>query len=249
MSSNNPFGLIGRTVLVTGASSGIGEATAICAANAGAKIIATARNLERLTKTVSSLPGHEHRQIVADLNQSDELVTLVDSIESLDGVVLCAGINEVVPLKFATYKKISSIFETNFFSQVELLRLLVKKKKLNQNASVIAISSIGGIDTFSIGQAAYGASKAALLSWMKYAAKELSANKIRVNCILAGHINTPMNERVAFTTEQLEAYKNTIPMKRFGEPDDIANGVVYLLSDAASWVTGSALKIDGGSTL
>ncbi len=249
MTSNNPFGLDGKNVLITGASSGIGEATALSVAGAGAVVIATARNKERLSGTLSRLQGNNHRQIVADLNETCDLEQLADAIETLDGVVLCAGINEAAPLKFATRKKISSIFETNFFAQIELLRLLVKKKKLNQNASVVAISSIGGIESFSIGQAAYGASKAALLSWMKFAAKELSGNKIRVNCILPGHINTPMNDRIAFTEEQLDAYRDTIPLKRFGEPDDVANGIVYLLSDAASWVTGTALKIDGGSTL
>lgn len=249
MTIDTPFALGGKTVLVTGASSGIGEATALCVADAGAVVIATARNQERLSKTISNLSGNNHHQIVADLNEPTELEQLVDSIETIDGAVLCAGINEAVPIKFATRKKIASIFETNLFSQIELLRLLVKKKKLNPNASIVAISSIGGVDTFSIGQGAYGASKAALLSWMKFAAKELSGNKIRVNCILPGHINTPMNDRIAFTEDQLNSYRNTIPLKRFGEPKDVANGVVYLLSDASSWVTGTTLKIDGGSTL
>ena len=166
----------------------------------------------------------------------------------LDGIVLCAGVNLTLPIGFFTRKKVDSIFDTNFFSQIELLRLLIKKKLLKGGASVVAISSIGGNSTFTPGATAYGASKAALLSWMKTAAKEL-APRIRVNCICPGQVNTPMNDNTEISEEQYEAYKNSIPMKRFGEAEEIANGAMYLLSDAASWVTGTSLVIDGGTTL
>ena len=128
------------------------------------------------------------------------------------------------------------------------MRLAVKKKILNEDASIVALSSIGGNATFSPGAAAYGASKAALLSWMKTAAKEF-APKYRINSVCPGQVNTPMNVGGDITVEQYETYRESIPMKRFGEPEELAYGVIYLLSDASRWVTGMALTIDGGTTL
>lgn len=244
----NPFSLKERKILVTGATSGIGAATAVACANAGADVIVSGRNTERLEEIKGRIPTNT-MAIMADITDEQSLSILIEELPIVDGVVLCAGVNEVCPIRFATRKKIDAIFETNLFAQIDFLRLLIKKKKFSDNASVVAISSIGGNEVFSIGQAAYGASKAALLSWMKYAAKEMAPSGIRINCILPGHIETPMNDKLSFSAEQLESYKQTIPLKRFGQPDDIANGVVYLLSNASSWMTGTALKIDGGSTL
>ena len=153
-----------------------------------------------------------------------------------------------LPVQFATRKKIASIFETNFFSQAELLRLLLKKKKLTDGASVVAISSIGGNRSFNVGIAPYGASKAALLSWMKTVAKEL-APRIRVNCVLPGQVNTPMTSNTELSEEQYESYKQTVPMKRFAETSDITPAIIFLLSDASSYITGAEIVIDGGVTL
>lgn len=245
----SPFSLEGKTILITGATSGIGKTAAIKCAQAGANVIATGRNERRLNEIINLIGEKKCLGIAADLTQDSDICSILEKIPEINGLVLCAGINETSPIKFATRKKIDRIFEVNFFSQIELLRLLMKKKKLSSGTSVVAISSIGGNEAFSIGQAAYGASKAALLSWVRYSAKELSSYAIRVNAILPGHIETPMNENIGFTEEQLESYKMTIPLKRFGQPEDIANGIIYLLSDASAWITGTALKIDGGSTL
>jgi NAD(P)-dependent dehydrogenase (short-subunit alcohol dehydrogenase family) len=239
------FSIEKKTILVTGATSGIGNSTATECAKCGAIVIATGRNEQKL----ATLEHQVSQCIVADLTDEDSVSKLIEALPQLDGVVLCAGVNNVFPTQFATRKKIDSVMETNFYAQVELLRLLVKKKKLKSPSSVVAISSIGGVEAFSLGQAAYGASKAALLSWMKYSAKELAPKQIRVNCICPGHINTPMNENLAFSDEDLDKYRKTIPLQRFGEPQDIASAVIYLLSDAASWITGSSLKVDGGTTL
>lgn len=242
------FSLAGKTILVTGASSGIGAATAIECAKAGAKLIVTGRNEERLDAIYSGLEGEGHIKLICDFNDDEQIKSFVSSLPKLDGVVLCAGVNQTLPISFITRKKIDGIFNTNFFSPVELMRLMIKKKTLSENASIVALSSIGGNQSFSPGAAAYGASKAALLSWMKSAAKEL-APKYRVNCICPGQINTPMNANGDITEEQYESYRNSIPMKRFGEPEEIAYCAIYLLSDASRWVTGSTFTIDGGSTL
>lgn len=244
----NPFSLEGKTILVTGASSGIGAATAIECAQTGANLVITGRDEERLSATFNSLEGNNHHMIICDLTDEESLSNLVANLNILDGAVLCAGIGTTLPIAFSTRKKIDSLFETNFFSQVELLRLLQKKKKLNNGASIVGISSIGGNESFNMGIGAYGASKAAFRSIMKTTAKEL-APKVRVNCILPGQVNTPMVQKGTLSEEQYEAYRETVPMKRFAEPKDIALGAVYLLSDASAYVTGSDLKIDGGVTL
>lgn len=246
--SNNPFSLNGKSVLITGASSGIGAATAIECAKMGATVTVTGRDHERLLRVFDSLEGEGHRMIAADLTDDVQLSELVNNLDMIDGAALCAGIGSMLPISFSTRKKLDSVFDTNFFCQVELLRLLQKKKKLNTGASIVGIASIGGIETHSMGIGAYGASKAAFRSIMKTAAKEL-APKVRVNCILPGQVNTPMVKQGDLTDEQYETYRQTVPLKKFAEPIDIALGVVYLLSDASSHVTGSDLKIDGGVTL
>lgn len=246
--SYNPFSLEGKTILVTGASSGIGRATAIECSRLGAKLIITGRNEERLNSVYDELAGECHRMIVGDLTYEETLSKLIESLETVDGVVLCAGISVTLPISFSTRRKIDAIFETNFFSQIELLRLLQKKKKLSNGASIVGISSIGGNSTFTPGSAAYGASKAAFRSVLKTAAKEM-APRVRVNCILPGQVNTPMVNTGTLSDEQYEAYKQTVPMRRFAETRDVALGAVYLLSDASSYITGSDLKIDGGVTL
>lgn len=244
----NPFSLKNKKILITGASSGIGRATVIATYKAGAEIWATARNIERLSELDTIIGQNNIHKEIADLTLTESLENLINNLPELDGVVLSAGVNDVYPIKFASRKKIDKIFETNFFAQAELIRLLIKKKKLAESSSIVAISSIGGINTYSIGQAAYGASKAALQSWMKYTAKEL-APKVRVNCILPGHIETPMNENLAFSNDQIEEYRKTLPMKRLGLPEDVVNGIIYLLSPASSWITGTSITIDGGATL
>lgn len=246
--TENPYSLEGKTILVTGASSGIGKASAIECSKMGATLIITGRDQERLNETLLQLRPSNHQAHIADLNDEESATELISYLPKLDGIVLCAGINQTLPISFLSRKKLDGIFNINFFSQVELLRIILKKKLLKENASVVALSSIGGNFTFSPGAAAYGASKAALLSWMRSCAKEL-APKYRVNCICPGQINTPMNSQGNISEEQYNIYRESIPMKRFGEPEEVALAVVYLLSDATRWITGTTITIDGGTTL
>lgn len=245
---SNPFSLEGKSVLITGASSGIGFSTAKICAEMGATIIATGRNEERLNHLMYSLDSPQHKAIICDLTVENDIEDLVAKIPKLDGIVLCAGINKTVPLGFLSRKKVDTIFNTNLFSQIELLRLTLKRKLLKDGASVVAISSVGGTSLFSSGAAAYGASKAALLSWMKTAAKEL-APRFRVNCIAPGAVNTPMNAQGDIDDTQYDAFLQSVPLKRFAEPEEIAFAAVYLLSDCSKYATGSVLTLDGGVTL
>lgn len=247
--SYNPFSLEGKTVLVTGASSGIGQETAIQCSKMGAKVIVTARNEDRLKETLSQLEGEGHSMFIAEQTQQVELEKLVGSIDVLNGVVLCAGKGMTSPFPFSTRDKYDTIFEVNFFAPIELLRLLVKKKKLEKDSSVVFVSSIGGVDSFQMGNGVYGASKAALNSTMKFCAKELAAKKIRVNTVNPGMVNTKLIQGGAISEEQHKMDMEKYPLKRYGEPEDIAYGIIYLLSDASSWVTGHSLVIDGGVTI
>ena len=235
--------------MVTGASSGIGQATAIQCSKMGAHVIITGRNTERLQETLDKLEGEGHHQIVGDLVVAEDVENLVQSVEGLDGLVLCAGRAMTSPFAFNTRDKYDEIFAINFFSPVELLRLLVKKKKLNKNSSVVFVSSIGGVFSYSFGNSAYGATKSALNSTMKSCAIELAPKKIRVNSVNPGMVNTKLIHGGSITEEQHEADMQRYPLKRYGEPEDIAFGIIYLLSDAASWVTGHSLVIDGGITI
>ena len=125
MELHNPFALTGKTILVTGASSGIGRSIAVEAAGIGATVIVTARNEERLKETFEALAGKErgHRMIVADLLDVEQMENMVNSISQLDGLVLCAGKGLTLPLQFATREKFDDIFNVNFFAPVELLRV------------------------------------------------------------------------------------------------------------------------------
>ena len=245
----NPFSLEGRTILVTGASSGIGRTTAIWCSRMGARLIVTGRNQERLDEVLAALDGSGHQSVAADLTQPEQMEHLLEQLPVVDGVVLCSGQGTVVPFKMADRKKLDPIFEINYFAPVELLRLLLKKKKLAAGASVVFVSSIGGVDSITVGNSIYGASKAALNSAMRFCALELAPKKIRVNSVCPGMVNTKLIQGGAVSEEQHQADMQKYPLKRYGEPEDIANGIVYLLSGASSWVTGHSLVIDGGYTV
>lgn len=249
MTNYNPFSLEGKTILVTGASSGIGKTTAIECSKLGAKVIVTARNEGRLNETLGQMEGEGHLLHVADLTCQEQVEDLVAQLNPLDGVVLCAGKGMTLPFPFCTREKYNEIFDVNYFAPVELLRLLVKKKKLVQNSSVVFVSSIGGVESFSLGNGVYGASKAAINSTMKFCARELAPKKIRVNSVNPGMVNTKLIQGGAISEEQHKLDMEKYPLKRYGEPEDIAWGIIYLLSDASSWVTGHSLFIDGGVTI
>ncbi len=249
LSEFNPFSLEGKTVLVTGASSGIGKQIAIDCSKMGAKVLLTGRNEIRLNDTYANLYGEGHTLFISDLCDEISMQKLISALPEIDGTALCAGKGLDCPVKFINREKMLDVFNINFFSTTELIRLLYKTKKLKKGSSIVIIDSIGGINVFSSGQAIYGASKAALNSFMRFCAKEFSIRKIRVNCVNPGMIDTPLIHRDAITDQQLEEDANKYLCGRYGIPQDVSNGVIYLLSDASSWVTGTSLFIDGGRSI
>ncbi|MBQ9555323.1 MAG: SDR family oxidoreductase [Muribaculaceae bacterium] len=245
----NPFSLAGKTILVTGASSGIGRTTALACDRMGAAVVASGRDSERLEETFNLLETQPKCQVTADLTHNDDIDKLLSSLPPLDGAVLCAGNSTTLPLQFGTREKFDGMFDINFFAPVELLRLMYKKKVLKKGASVVLIASIGGTHSFMPGNGVYGASKAALNAVMKYAAREYASRKVRVNSICPGMVDTPLIHRGTITEEQLAEDAKRYPLGRYGQPEDIANGAIYLLSDASSWLTGHDLVIDGGFSI
>lgn len=248
--SYNPFSLDKKTILITGASSGIGRATAVECSKMGASVIITGRNEERLNETLNLLTPGNHLAILADLSLEEGINKLIECIPYLDGLVLAAGIEGMALFQFSTKSKLEKIYNNNLFSPIEILRLIVKKKKFRSGFSVVGIASIAAF-LQSPAHGIYGSAKAALVSMFKYAALELAPKSIRINTISPGAIKTQMTMTAnsMISQEQLEINEKKYPLKHFGEPEDIAFGCIYLLSDAAKWITGEDLIIDGGITL
>lgn len=245
----NPFSLENKTILVTGASSGIGKAIAIECAKMGAQVVITGRNEQRLQETYKQLEGAQPAYIVADLTKKEDIETLVNQIDSLNGLVNCAGLTIPKPFKFLQEEDIQEVMTVNFNTPLLLTQLLVKKKKLQKASSIIFISSISGTKVSYIGNSIYSASKGAINGICKGLALELASQQIRVNTVIPGMVETNIVSGGEVTQEQMDADKQKYPLKRYGKPEEVAYAVVYLLSDASSWVTGSNLLIDGGYTL
>lgn len=245
----NPYTLDGKTILVTGASSGIGRATAIECSCLGAKVIIVGRNEERLKDTISNLEGDGHVSFIKDLTNPDDVASLVSAMPNVDGIILAAGIVTMKPFSFVSRSAFEKIYDTNLFAPVELLRLIVKKKKANRGMSVVGISSVAGRKDFVAANSIYGSGKAAFSSFMKYAALELAPKGYRINTVSPGMIMTPMHSEGQLQKEELDSVTSRIPLGRWGDPKDVAYACCYLLSDAACYLTGSDIKVDGGLTI
>jgi NAD(P)-dependent dehydrogenase (short-subunit alcohol dehydrogenase family) len=246
--TQNPFTLTGKTIMITGASSGIGKVTSIECSKLGAKLVITGRDEPRLINTFDSLDGNDHKYIVADLRNSEQLKYLIDSSPVLNGLVHSAGIVKTMPIGFISPEALNSIMDINFKGPVLLTQGLMKAKKIVNGGSIIIISSISGIACALSGNGVYSASKGAITSMAKIMALEFASKKIRVNCILAGMVRTKMIDGLLFSEDEINEDIKKYPLG-YGEPDDVALGVVYLLSDASKWITGTDLKMDGGYTL
>ena len=248
----NPFSLEGKTILVTGASSGIGRGIAIQCSKMGAKLVINGRNKMRLNETLTEMEGKGHQMIIADLASQEGIDEVVDGVPVLDGYVHSAGIPTITAVKNIDRALIEKMLNVNTIAPITLTSLLVKKKKMQKKSSIVLIASISGVRIGNTGESPYSATKGALSGFIKTAAIELAARGTRINTICPGIVHTNILELsdTLFSMEQMtEKMLPKYPLKRFGEPEDIANGAVYLLSDASSWVTGIDLVIDGGYTV
>lgn len=245
------FLLSNKTILITGASSGIGKETAILASKLGANVIIQGRNLEKLKQTYSKLNSNgNHKYILADLTILNELQNLVNMCSNVDGVVHCAGIVKPVPAKFIQSKHIEEMFSINFNAVVLINSNLLNQKKINNNASIVLISTISTQHSY-FGGALYISSKGALEAYSRSLGLEVVNRKIRVNTISPAMVHTEIYENTLKSTlneEHAKKYADTYPLG-IGEPIDVANCIVFLLSNASKWITGSVIKMDGGLTL
>ncbi|OUP13567.1 3-oxoacyl-ACP reductase [Parabacteroides distasonis] len=247
--SYNPYSLEGKTILVTGASSGIGKATAIECSKLGARVVITGRDMSRLEETFSLLEGREHSLLKADLSSEDGIRSLVKDIPEIDGLVNAAGMVKTIPFPFITKRDIEEVFDINFYAPTLLSKYLIKAKRMSKGASIVFLSSIDGPVTAHHANSIYAASKGAVSAMAKSMAMDLVSKKIRVNCVLPGMTETPLIHGEAFTDDDLEKDKSQYPLKRYGRPEEIAWAIIYFLSDASGFTTGASLVVDGGFTV
>ncbi len=240
--------LSGKHLLITGASSGIGRSTSILCSNLGAVLTICGRNEQRLENTLANLSGAGHEAVCFDQTCHEDINRVVDTLPLLDGLVYCAGIQESCPTKNININVLNKLLSTNYTSTVLLNTLIMQKKKIKKGASIVFITSVAAIRYPEIGNAVYSSSKAALLSYARVLALELSRRYIRVNTVSPGMVCTPMQKQFDIEPEQFQADMLKYPLG-YGEPEDVANAVAFLLSDAAKWITGSDILLDGGLTL
>ena len=242
----NPFSLEGKTILVTGAASGIGRATAIQCAEMGAKVILVDLNEQGLKDSMALISRDDTEYHALDLTDLEKLIEMVGALPKLDGVASNAGIVLSLLAKFSEPKDMERIFKINTFSHINLIQQLIAQKKLNKGASIVFTSSMSGVYCGLAGGSLYGATKSAILGYTRALAVELAPRGIRVNTIHPGMIETPLTNGTALSKELLEEDAKNYPLGRYGKPEEIAYSIVYLLSDATVWMTGSQLLIDGG---
>ena len=248
MSNYNPYSLDGKTILITGASSGIGQTTAIECSKLGAKCVITGRNVERLQQTMDLLEGSGHIQIIADLSTQEGIDLIAEQSPIVDGLVNNAGTGRRKPVAYYKQEDLEFVFQTNTFAPMLLTKGLLKKKKIAKNGSVVFTSSVAAFSS-DLGNGIYGASKSALMAYMHYCAKELAEKGIRANAVHPGMVETKLIHGGAISEEQLQEDMKKYPLKRYGSSEEIAWAIIYLLSNASAWVTGTSLIIDGGLLL
>ncbi len=241
----NPFSLKDKCILVTGASSGIGQRVAIRLSEDGARVIIAGRNTERLAGTLSQMSGEGHASFVADITDEKTVKEGVASLGILHGVVHSAGVTSHMPAQLIGKKQMDEVFKINFEAPVLLTRFLLSQKKLADGASLVFISTIATLHPY-YGGGLYTSSKKALEGYCTTLALELASRKIRANCISPAMVQTPMLEKVAQTLspETMEGMKAVHPLG-FGTAEDVANTIIFFLSDASKWITGANILLGG----
>ena len=254
MDHRNPFTIDSKLVLVTGASSGIGLVCAVQAAAMGARVILFGRDIERLEKTRALMPNNENHLIyTVDLTDYEKVASIVKDLEvqagKIHGIVHCAGISTTLPLKMITPDKLDLFFHTNVHAAIHLTKLVTAKSVMaSEGGSIVFISSVMG-SVGEVGKTIYSLTKGALMAGSKSLALELAPRNIRVNCVAPGVVETPLSAKAVYNQDEdlLKKIKSYHPLG-LGRAEDVANASVFLLSDAARWITGTTMFVDGGYT-
>ena len=244
----NPYSLEGKTILITGAASGIGKATAIESSKLGARIVAVDLNPDGLSQVMPQLEGDGHSSYVGNLCDESFLKEIAEDVPALDGVFLCAGVSDTTPVKFISQEKIQRVFDVNLTAPIIMLKHLLVKKKINKGGSLVWMSSYGA-EKVEPGLGIYAASKSAVNGIMRAYAKELVSRKIRSNSIMPMMIRTELISTLNnISDKDWEKQESMYPLG-FGSPLDVAYAAIYLFSDASRWITGTQIRMDGGSNL
>ena len=244
------LGLEGRRILVTGASSGIGRATAIEASRNGAILALSGRRDDALAETLAKLEGTGHVTHPYDLSDLDGIPDLVqrvaDDLGGIDGIVHAAGIHSARPLRTIDAAHLDDVLRTNVSTAILIAKGFRSKRVARVDGSLVLLSSAVATRG-QTGVAAYAASKGAISAVTKSLASELLRDRIRVNCVEPGIVNTPLTTTLAASVGEAgwAAIEADHPMG-IGEPTDVAHAILYLLSSASRWVTGISLPVDGG---
>ena len=241
--STGDFSLEGRTILVTGASSGIGAATARLCSELGATTVLNGRDTERLEAVRASLAGTGHATVAGDLSMGETREALLDAAPFYDGLASCAGIAALVPLRMANEAHFQKMLAVNFLAPITLTQRLLYKKKLRQGASLVYVTALSA-NAAPQAAAAYAASKAALEAASRTLALEQAKARIRSNCVAPGYVETPMLQGLGSSADMSDKFDLT-PLGRLA-PEDVAASVAYLLSSASRWITRATLTVDGG---
>ena len=252
MSDASPFSLANRSVLITGASSGIGKALAVLASGMGALCVLSGRDQARLEETRSLLQGCGHVTVPGDVTpgfQDEQWDRIVGAAGPLWGFVHCAGIEKTLPFRSSGLDDLHGISAVNVDAFWNLVQGLLRRgRHVPGELSVVAVSSAAGLHG-AAGKTAYAASKGALLSLVRSLAAEYAPKRIRFNCLCPGYVETPMLQSLKALYGDPEQFRRAISDRHplgLGRPEDVAAAAVFLLSGASKWVTGTALEVDGG---
>ena len=247
----NPLNFDGQTILVTGASSGIGRETAILLSQLGAKVVLVARDLERLHATLAGMSGDDHLVVAVDLTDIADmggwLKTITSESGPLSGLVHCAGVHRLIPIRGITQQSIDDLMKINFVTALALAQAARQRGTyVARQMSIVFVSSVMAL-VGQPGATVYSGTKGALVAASRSLALELVQQGIRVNCVVPGQVKTPMtrSQKQMLTAAQFQQIEDMHPMG-IGEPLDVAYACTYLLSNMARWVTGTALVVDGG---
>ncbi len=246
----NPYSLEGKVILVTGAASGIGREVAIECSKLGAVVHIVDNDKDKLLETQSLLEQGQHVVHVSDLTDEESVNQLVESLPVIDGFSNCIGVAKTIFVKYLSKALLDEILQLNVVAPISLTQKLAKKKKFSKKASVVFTSSLAGVYTVHYGDALNATSMGAINAFSKSAALDLSMQGVRVNSVNPGVVATKeVLEGSVLSEEELAEKQKFFPLRRFGNPRDIAMAIIFLLSDASSWITGVSMPVDGGYTL
>jgi NAD(P)-dependent dehydrogenase (short-subunit alcohol dehydrogenase family) len=252
MRKQDPYSLVGKTILITGASSGIGRSIAIHSAKKRAKLLLMGRDPDRLKETLELCRnGCKHQSISLDFTITEGWQEGIEKVlhehAPMDGLVHAAGISPTIPLKIIQHQQLINTFELNVFSVIKLIKLLTQPGiKSKDGMSFVLLSSVMS-EAGEKGKFLYGMTKAALVAASRSLAMEYASQQMRFNCISPGLVNSPLLEK-SFYRGDPEAMRQMLSRHPLGlgEVSDVAHAAVYLLSDASKWVTGTNMVLDGG---